>query len=103
MLFIAYGTNESFEGPAGLEKFNRGLNRLLDAVAPTKARVVLFTPLPLESSSVRPDVESANRNIEIYANEIRKVAEKRGCHVVDLLALFQAEKLKGDDSAGAVA
>ena len=29
VLFIAYGTNESFEGPAGLQKFNRGLNRLL--------------------------------------------------------------------------
>lgn len=95
VLFIAYGTNESFEGPAGVEKFRTGLNRLLDAVAPTKARVVLFTPLPLETSAVRPDVSEANRNLELYSTEIRKVAEKRGGHVVDLFALVQASKWKG--------
>src|SRR5262249_30312779 len=95
VLFIAYGTNESFDGPAGLEKFNRGLNRLLDAVAPTKARVALFTPLPLEPSAFRPDVKEQNQNDELYANELRKVADRRDCHVVDWLALVRGEKLTG--------
>src|SRR6266581_1477716 len=44
VLFIAYGMNESFEGEAGLSRFVDGYNKLLDALAPTKARLVLISP-----------------------------------------------------------
>ncbi len=95
VLFIAYGTNESFAGEAGLSRFRQGLERLLDAVAPTKARIVLFTPLPMEPSSARPAVTEANRNLEMYSEEIRKVADRRSCHVVDLFRLVREAKLTG--------
>src|SRR6476660_722138 len=45
VIFVSYGTNESFEGKEGLPKFEKGLEKLLDALKPAKARVVLFTPL----------------------------------------------------------
>ena len=45
VIFVSYGQNESFDGEAGLSRFEKGLNRLLDTLKPANARVVLFTPL----------------------------------------------------------
>ena len=87
VLFICYGTNESFEGAQGLPRFRQGLERLLDALAPTKARVVLFSPLPMESlGSPLPDATTQNKNLELYAKEIGNVAEKRGHYFADLFS-----------------
>src|SRR6266567_6288030 len=44
VIFVSYGTNEAFEGKEGLPKFEKGLEKLLDALKPAKARVVLFSP-----------------------------------------------------------
>src|SRR5262249_3796521 len=41
VIFICYGTNESFEGEAGLEKFKKGYEKLLDELKPAGARIVL--------------------------------------------------------------
>jgi lysophospholipase L1-like esterase len=92
VVMIAYGTNESFEGEKGLPRFRQGLGRLLDALAPTKARVILLSPLPMEPSDARPDVKEANRNLELYAREIREVAEKRHALFVDLFTPLQDAK-----------
>ena len=93
VLFICYGTNESFEGAPGLPRFRQGLERLLDALAPTKARVVLFSPLPMESlGSPLPDAGEQNKNLELYAKEIGKVAEKRGHYFADLFSAVHAMK-----------
>ena len=53
VLIVCYGQNESFAGEAGLAKFRDGLNKLLDALAPTKARVVLMTPTRVRVSARR--------------------------------------------------
>src|SRR5919201_6181841 len=45
VIFVGYGSNEAFEGPAGLPRFTRGLEVLLDTIAPTRARIVLLSPL----------------------------------------------------------
>src|SRR5262249_40360727 len=49
VIIVGYGTNESFDGPAGLPRFVAGLNTLLDALAPTKAQIILLSPLKQES------------------------------------------------------
>src|SRR5262252_2191369 len=49
VIFISYGTNESFEGKEGLPKFEKGLEKLLDALKPANARIVLFPPMPFEA------------------------------------------------------
>ena len=45
VIFLGYGTNESFAGAAGLPRFQAQYNKLLDDLAPTKARFVLLAPL----------------------------------------------------------
>ena len=44
VLIVAYGGNESFDGSAGLPKFIVDYEKLLDALAPTKARLILVAP-----------------------------------------------------------
>ena len=48
VIFVSFGTNEAFDGEAGLPKFEKGLEKLLDSLKPANARVVLFTPMPFE-------------------------------------------------------
>jgi lysophospholipase L1-like esterase len=96
VLLIAYGTNEAFEGEAGLPQFVRGLNKLLDALAPAKARVVLISPLRHEDlGPPLPDPAKQNKNLQLYTDAIRQVAEKRGCGFIDLFRLT-SELPKGE-------
>lgn len=93
VLIIGYGTNESFEGPKGLPRFVKGLETLLDTFAPTKARVVLLSPLKQENlGPPLPDPTENNKNLRLYADAIRDVAKKRGHVFVDLFDLLSNEK-----------
>src|SRR5215472_116958 len=87
VLFIGYGLNESYGGEAGLPRFVEGLRVLLDAVAPAKARLVLLTPPPHENLlPPLPDPVEHNKSLRLYGDALRKVAEQRGCHVVDFFS-----------------
>jgi hypothetical protein len=89
VLLIGYGTNESFDGPGGLPRFARGLNTLLDTLAPAQARVVLLSPLRQEDlGRPLPDPAEQNKNLRQYADAIRDTAAKRDCHFVDLFDLL---------------
>jgi lysophospholipase L1-like esterase len=90
VILIAYGGNESFAGEAGLPHFRQGLDRLLDALAPTKARLVLLGPTRQEDlGRPLPDPAGHNRNLQLYRDAIRQTAEKRGCPFVDLFDLIE--------------
>lgn len=92
VILVSYGTNESFEGKAGLAKFEKGLETLLDALKPANARVVLFSPTPFEAlpGYVSPEQRSAkNANLEMYSKSIREIAEKRGHAFADVFHQFQ--------------
>ena len=85
VIFICYGTNESFEGEAGLEKFQKGYEKLLDELKPAMARIVLLTPTPFEKSARSlPDPAANNRRLAVYCEAIRKIADRRGLRVADL-------------------
>jgi lysophospholipase L1-like esterase len=89
VILIGYGTNESFEGEAGLPRFREGLRTLLDALAPAKARVVLLSPLRHEDlGRPLPDPAQQNKNIALYRDVLRQVAEKHGYPFVDLYELL---------------
>jgi lysophospholipase L1-like esterase len=89
VVVIGYGTNESFEGPGGLPNFIRGLNTLLDALAPAKARVVLLSPLRQEKlRSPLASPASRDKDLRLYADAIRDVARKRKHAFVDLYDLL---------------
>lgn len=96
VIFIGYGTNESFDGPKGLPRFVKGLETLLDAFASTKARIVLLPPLKQEKlGAPLPDPMENNKNLRLYADAIRDVAKKRGHHFVDLYELLGKDVDKG--------
>jgi lysophospholipase L1-like esterase len=88
VLFVGYGTNESFAGTAGLEKFTKQLDKLLDDLAPAKARLVLLAPLKQEDlGRPLPDPTQQNKNLRLYADALKQTAEKRKAEFVDLYDL----------------
>src|SRR5262245_58976519 len=86
VIFVGYGTNESFAGERGLPRFLDGVNKLLDKLAETKARIVIMSPLGMEQRRrpPLPDPTAANHNLQIYAETLAKVAKQRGHRFVDL-------------------
>jgi lysophospholipase L1-like esterase len=95
VIFISYGTNEAFEGKEGLPKFEKGLEKLLDALKPAKARIILFTPIPAEKSASLPKPKPLNDKLALYSSAIKAIAEKRGLAVADLFNNFQNIRAPG--------
>lgn len=77
VIVVAYGGNESFDGDAGLDRFRKGLSKLLDDVAPTKARVVLLSPPPFEPTAGATDVTARNANLAKYVRVLEETATAR--------------------------
>ncbi|HEY1191556.1 MAG TPA: SGNH/GDSL hydrolase family protein [Gemmata sp.] len=92
VIFISYGFNEAFEGKEGLPKFEKGLNKLLDALKPASARIVLFTPAPVEKAASLPDPKPLNEKLALYSDAIKSAATKRELPVADLYAALQNSK-----------
>ena len=85
LVFVAYGMNESFDGPAGLDSFTQGLSRMLDMVSAGGARVVLISPIRHEDlGRPLPDPAAHNQNIRLYCDALEKVAQQRNCPFIDL-------------------
>ncbi|MBM79248.1 MAG: hypothetical protein CMJ78_01485 [Planctomycetaceae bacterium] len=85
LIFIAYGTNESFAGKAGLERFLGQLNKLIDDVAKTKADIVLLSPHRHEvMKPPLPDASKNNPNLKLYTDAIERLAQQRSCQFANL-------------------
>jgi lysophospholipase L1-like esterase len=89
VLLVAYGTNESFEGSAGLPQFVAGLGKLLDMLAASGARIVLLSPARQENlGRPLPDPTAHNTDLRLYGDAVRTVAGERGYPFVDLFELL---------------
>jgi lysophospholipase L1-like esterase len=86
LIFVSYGTNEAFEGKEGLPKFEKGMEKLLDALKPAGARLILFSPLPFQACSKLPDPKPMNEKLALYRDAILAIAAKRGHQFADLYA-----------------
>jgi lysophospholipase L1-like esterase len=85
VLFIDYGLNESFAGPAGLPAFVADYRKLLDALVPLTPRIVLLSPTFHEDlGRPYPDPAAHNRDLEKYVEAISKLADERKLRFVDL-------------------
>lgn len=88
LVFVAYGMNESFEGPKGLDPFVQGLNRMLDMLTSSSApgvRIVLISPVRHEDlGRPLPDPTEHNKNIALYIDAMEKVAQQRGDPFINL-------------------
>lgn len=92
VIVICYGHNESFDGAPGVAKFAAQLEKLIDAVAVTKARIVLMSPTPFEKAAVLPDPEPNNKNLALYVDAIKATATKRKLEFVDLFAMIRSSR-----------
>jgi lysophospholipase L1-like esterase len=87
-ILIGYGTNEAFEGEPGLDRFRKGLEKLLDDLAPTKARIALMSPPPMEDKGrPLPDPAPQNKRLAVYRDALKQIADGRGLYFADF---FQA-------------
>ncbi len=104
VVVLGYGANEAFEGRAGLPAFLRGLDVLLAAIEPTKARLVFLAPNRQEDlGPPLPDPARHNSDLALYRDALKDVAGKRGAAFVDLydlLPIRQPDRDKGGSGFG---
>ena len=85
VVFAAFGMNESHAGEAGIDAFARALDAFLDRLAPTKARVVLLSPIRHEALAPPfADPADHNRALKLYVEALRSAAARRKLAFVDL-------------------
>ena len=85
VLIVCYGENEAWEGEAGLPAFRRGLNELIDELAPLGARWLLLGPRKHENvGPPLPDPAPYNAVLRKYNDVVAEVAAERGAAFLDL-------------------
>lgn len=85
VIIICYGENEAYEGETGLEAFRDGLNKLLETLETTGARLLLLSPRQHESLGYPlPDSKEYNTSLKLYRDVIKEAAETREHPFVDL-------------------
>jgi lysophospholipase L1-like esterase len=85
VIIVGYGMNESFEGPAGLDRFVAGYNALLAALASTNARLVLLAPIYHENlGPPLPDPADHNKSLAQYTDAIAQIAAQHNAYFVNL-------------------
>ncbi len=85
VLIVGYGMADSFDGEAGLSRFEEGMNAFLDAVSTAKARLIFLSPIPHENlGPPLPDPTDHNRLLGLYTEAVRKISGERGGRFVDL-------------------
>lgn len=90
VIFVAFGFNESFAGPAGLPAFRQSLNDYLAALrtkafnGKSAAQIVLLSPIASESVTGFAEADRNNANLRLYTDTMREVAAKQQVGFADL-------------------
>ncbi len=84
IIIVAYGTNEAFDGPAGLPQFRQQFDRLIDDLAETKARLIFLSPMRLVRFPGSPSPDEINASVDRYTQVIREIAEARFALFIDM-------------------
>jgi hypothetical protein len=86
VIFVQFGQMESLNGKAGLEEFTAAYAKLLDEFQQRTQRIVLVSPTPFVATPPPlHDLTAHNEDLKLYADAVKKLAEKRGLLYVDLL------------------
>jgi len=107
VIFAFFGLNESFDGEAGLVRFEEDLTAYLRANLAAKyngtsaPRFVLVSPVAHERLPrlTRVDVDSRNRELARYTEAMRRVAALQGVTFVDLFTPTLAVMAEADSPA----
>jgi len=86
LIILAYGGNESFAGPAGLDRFLVQYKKLLEDLRKPGVRFAFLLPVDMEpASTVDPELAiSFNKGVVAYRDAIRKLADAENAPVIDL-------------------
>jgi len=88
VIFVAYGMSESYAGKAGVEPFVVQLDKMLDMLSRTQARIVLVSPIRHEDlGRPLPDPADHNRDLRLYVDALSKVAARRSFDFANLFDL----------------
>ena len=88
-----FGYNESFDGPAGLDRFKGELDAFITHTQAQKyngtaaPRLILVSPIAFENLSAKrdlPDGKKENENLVLYAKAMGEVAAARKVEFIDL-------------------
>jgi len=91
VILIGYGSRVAFEGDEGLERFEKGMLRLLEALEPTGVRIVLLSPPPHEArSSHFPDMTPQNERLSRAAQLLRRIGKERGHSYVEVFERLES-------------
>ncbi|MDP7303850.1 MAG: SGNH/GDSL hydrolase family protein, partial [Pirellulaceae bacterium] len=94
VVFVMYGYNESFAGPAGANAYQGELVKLVARYTELRrekgkdVRFVLFSPIAYQNTGDRnlPDGSELNANLSSYTEVTRKAAAETDATFVDLFA-----------------
>jgi len=93
LIFLAYGMNESFDGPKGLADFLKDYDKLLVALTPLQARLVIVSPAYHEDRGRPfPDPREHNQQLADYTQALKELAQKRKLHFIDLFHPLESAK-----------
>ncbi|MCA9217094.1 MAG: azurin, partial [Planctomycetales bacterium] len=91
VILFFFGFNESFDGAEGLSDFSKNLTKAVNDVTSQdygagKPRVVLVSPIAAEATSESPifDADATNKRLEMYTDEMAKVAKATNVGFVDV-------------------
>ena len=97
VIIAFFGYNESYAGEAGLPQFRKDLEAFIDHALSQKyngesaPRLVLCSPIAFEDLKWPhlPDGKGQNKNLELYTDEMAKVAAERKVPFADLFRQTQ--------------
>ncbi|MFM8250290.1 MAG: SGNH/GDSL hydrolase family protein [Planctomycetota bacterium] len=86
IIVLNYGANEAYAGPAGIAPFIAGLGRLVDALQPANAKIVIWSPAEREKlPAPLPDPTTYNQQLRQYCDALQQFAAERKLAYYDLL------------------
>ena len=82
VVIVGYGMADSFDGEAGLPKFNADMNNMLDAIQEVctnkNVRFVFLSPIRHENlGAPLPDPTAHNRQLALYTRAVDEIATER--------------------------
>ena len=85
VIIVGYGANEAHAGPAGLERFVAGYQRLLKALKLYQTTIVLIAPRYYENlGPPLPDPQAYNAKLKIYIDAISSLAIAENLPIIHL-------------------
>lgn len=91
IIFLCFGMNEAFKGPAGVPQFEKDLQKFIQNLLDhqyngrSSPTLVLVSPIAHENLGVPfPSVGEHNKNLELYTQVMQKTAASQNLYFIDL-------------------